>query len=305
MSEKNSMAVEEQKIKILVNGEEVGEVLIQQELQMLSERYAQEMSHVEMEEKQSKIESDARENAVERMLLMQKAREAIKEVCSEEVEARFSALKGRHGGEEVFQKRFGLNPEDEANIKADIEEGLRLEKYFDILCKDVARPVEADSQAYYDEYKERFLVPEMVHAAHIVQHPTSDFPVEKIYAELLNVRERLKSGGDFDALAAEYSHCQDDGHDLGYFARGQMVQAFEDVAFDLPVGAFSDVFDSEFGYHILKVLDHKPEAYREFKEVRYDIESILFDTWKNDAIGTMADELRVEAHIENLEVVNT
>ena len=98
MSEENTTAVEEQHVPILVNGEEVGEALIQQELQMLRERYAQEMSHQEMEEQQVKIDSDARENAAERVLLMQKAREVVKDVRPEEIEARFIALKDQHGG---------------------------------------------------------------------------------------------------------------------------------------------------------------------------------------------------------------
>ena len=293
---------EMKKEPILVNGEEVGEALIQQELQMLRERYAQEMSPSEMEGKQARIESDARENAVERVLLMQKARDVVTDVRPEEIEARFTALKGQHGGEEEFAKRFELGDGDEEKIKKDIADGVRLEKYFDEICKEVARPVEADSQAYYDEHKEEFLVPERVHAAHIVQHPSPGCPMEKVYAELLNVRERLKSGEDFDALAQEYSHCKDGGHDLGYFSRGQMVQAFEDLAFTTPVGEYSDVFQSEFGYHILKVLDRKPEAFRGFEEVRYDIEGMMYDDRKNAAIGTVVDELRASAIIQNLEI---
>ncbi len=294
---------EEKKESILVNGEEVGEALVEQELQMLRERYSREMPYEEIEQKQAKIESDARENAVERTLLTQKAREVVDHIRPEEIEARFIALKQQHGGEEEFAKRFEIGPEDEEKIKVDIEDGVRLEKYFDAICKDVPRPVEADSRSYYDEHKAEFTVPEMVHAAHIVQHPSPDCPMERVYAELLNVRERLMAGEDFDALAQEYSHCQDGGYDLGYFARGQMVQSFEDIAFKIAVGEYSDVFQSEFGYHILKVLDHKPEMLREFVEVRYDIESALFDERKNEAIGAVADELRGEADIRNLEIV--
>ncbi|MCF7849095.1 MAG: peptidylprolyl isomerase [Kiritimatiellales bacterium] len=235
---------------------------------------------------------------------MQKAREEITDIRAEEIEARYSALKDQHGGEESFKERFELKAEDEEKIKADIEDGVRLEKYFDVICADAPRPTEEDSQAYYDEHKEEFKVPEMVHAAHIVQHPAPDCPMEKVYADLMNVRERLLNGEDFNDLAAEKSHCQDGGHDLGYFARGQMVQAFEDLAFTIPVGEISDVFQTEFGYHIMKVLDHKDECYREFKDVRYDIESMLYDQRKNDAIGAAVDELRKIAVIENLEVYN-
>lgn len=293
----------EKKEPILVNGEEVGEGLVEQELHMLRERYARELSYQEMEEKQAKIMSDARENAVERILLMQKARTEINNVRPEEIEARFIALKQQHGGDEEFARRFELTDELVSKIKADIEDGVRLEKYFDEICKDAPRPGESDARAYYEKHAEEFKVPEMVHAAHIVQQPSPDMPMEKVYAELLNVRERLKAGEEFDTLAQEYSHCQDGGHDLGYFARGQMVQAFEDVAFDTKVGEYSDVFQSEFGYHILAVLDRKEGSVRDFSDVRYDIESMLFDERKNDAIGAEADKLRAEADIRNLDIV--
>ena len=299
----NMSDVEEKAAPILVNGEEVAEWLILQELQMLQERYALEMSPQEMDEKQEKIASDARENAVERILLMQQARTEIAEIHPEEIEARFTALKQQHGGEEEFAKQFDLKPEDEQKIKIDIEDGVRLEKYFDRLCADVVRPVETDLRGYYDAHINHFKVPEMVHAAHIVRQPSPDEPMEKVYADLLNVRERLKTGESFDALAAENSHGQDGDHDLGYFARGQMVPTFEDVAFATEVGGYSDVFQTEFGYHILTVLDHKPESIRDFKEARHDIEGMLFDERKNAAIGAMADELREKAAIQNLEIV--
>lgn len=303
MSEESTTEAEDKKPPILVNGEEVSDGLIQQELQMLRERYGQEMSQQEMDEKQAKIESDARENAVERVLLMQQARTEIESIRPEEIEARLMALKEQHGGEEEFNKRFELADEDILKIKADIEDGVRLERYFDEICKTAVRPDGADSRAYYDANPEDFKIPELVHAAHIVQHPSPEMPVEKVYAELLNVRERLKGGEDFDKLAAEYSHCQDGGHDLGFFARGQMVPAFEDVAFKTKVGDFSDVFQTEFGYHVLIVREHKPESVRLYEDVRYDIESRIYEERKNDVIGVIADELRASADIQNLEIV--
>lgn len=290
-------------VEIRVNGEVVAEALIEQELQMLRERYVDEIGPGELAKKQEKVESDARENAVERILLMQQARKAIDPVRAEELDARFAALKDQHGGEEAFHERFDLQPEDEAKIKADIEDGVRLEKYFEEICKDVPRPTEAEAQAYYEEHTEEFTMPEMVHATHMVQHPSEACPPEKIYADLLNVRERLLAGEGFEDLLAEFSHCQDGGEDLGFFARGQMVQSFEDVAFATPAGEFSDIFQSEFGYHILKVYDRKPARVRGFDEVRYDIEGKLFGERKNEAIGGVADGLRADADIENLEIV--
>lgn len=291
----------EKKVPIRVNGEAVSEALIAREFQMLRERYARELSPQELEEQREQIESDARENAVEYVLLMQQARKQIAPPRAREVEVHLSAFKAQHGGEENFEKQFHLSPEDEEQIKADLADGIQLEKYFDELCKKAVRPTEDDLLAYYQEHPEQFFVPEQVDASHILQQPSESNPLEKVYAELLNLLERLKAGEDFDALAREHSHCQDGNHHLGYFTRGQMVQAFEEVAFSTPIGEWSDIFQTEFGYHILMVHDRKPEATLDFEEVRYDIEAMLFDERKNEVIGAMADQLRSQANIQNLE----
>jgi parvulin-like peptidyl-prolyl isomerase len=235
---------------------------------------------------------------------MQKAREVMEPIRSEEIQARFAALQDQHGGKEAFYKQFELKPEDEEKLKADIADGVQLEKYFEILCEKVARPSGDEVREYYAAHPDEFSEPERVHAAHIIQHPSAECPVEKVYADLLNIRERLLAGESFEDLAAEFSHCQDGGEDLGYFTRGQMVPSFEEVAFSTPVGEFSDVFKSEFGYHILKVYDYQPERTRAFDEVRYDIEALMMAERKNDAIGLMVDELRAAARIENLQVVD-
>ncbi|MBI4955106.1 MAG: peptidyl-prolyl cis-trans isomerase [Myxococcales bacterium] len=65
---------------------------------------------------------------------------------------------------------------------------------------------------------------------------------------------QLQAGGDFAALAREHSDCPSgkSGGDLGAFGRGQMVKAFEDTAFGLPVGGTSGVVETDFGYHIIQ-----------------------------------------------------
>ena len=303
MSEDAKVEVEEAAEPIRVNGEDVGQGLIEQELQMLRERYSHEMSYQEMDDQREKIESDARENAVERLLLIQRARQEVRDIPPEEVEARLTALKHQHGGEEEFAERFDLTDEDLAAVRRDILDGVKLERLFDQICEQVARPGEADSRAYYDAHLEEFNEPEMVNASHILMHQLPGEPVEKIYAELLNVRERAKNGEDFNTLADEFSRCGDGGSELGFFPRGQMVPSFEQVAFATPVGEVSDVFQTEFGYHILKVLERKDPTVRAYEDVRYDIESKLFDERKNEAIGVVADELRAVADIQNLVVV--
>lgn len=87
-----------------------------------------------------------------------------------------------------------------------------------------------------------------VHAAHILV-------ANKSQAQAL--KNRIKGGETFGSVAKKYSACPSGayGGDLGYFERGKMVKEFENAAFNLPAGEISDPIETEFGWHIIKVID--------------------------------------------------
>lgn len=89
-----------------------------------------------------------------------------------------------------------------------------------------------------------------VKASHILVDTKSE-------ADLL--KSKIDNGECFETLAKKYSKCpsSQDGGDLGYFERGQMVKEFEDAAFNLPVGKVSNPVKTQFGWHIIKVYDKK------------------------------------------------
>lgn len=80
---------------------------------------------------------------------------------------------------------------------------------------------------------------------------------EKALAE--DLRNRIKNGGDFRALAEEFSTCpsKSKGGDLGWFGPGKMVKAFEDAVKRLSHGGISPVVSTQFGYHIIKKTGQK------------------------------------------------
>jgi parvulin-like peptidyl-prolyl isomerase len=105
---------------------------------------------------------------------------------------------------------------------------------------------------------------EQVRARHIlvsVAADASDADKELALAEAISITQRLRAGGDFAELAAQFSDDTGSGQqggDLGLFSRGQMVTEFEEAAFSLPIGQISDPVLSQFGYHIIEVLEQQP-----------------------------------------------
>ncbi|MEM7391377.1 MAG: peptidylprolyl isomerase [Verrucomicrobiota bacterium] len=282
---------------IYVNNEEVSEEVIQQELNMLLHRYSEQLSSDEMEARREDIEKDARENALERLLLVQAARKEIGMIPPARVERRFKQVRKEMGGDDAFYERSGLTKADDGKVLADLESQIQYEDFLDRVCREVNHPGADECQTYYDENPEHFKVPETIRAAHIVQQASPGRDPLGVYSALLNIREEIMNGADFAAMAEQFSECDDHGGDLGYFSRGQMVEAFDRVVFKLEVGEVSDVFTTEFGHHIAKVSEKIPEHVQPFEKVMESIREHLLYEKKNERIGETVDRLREEAEI--------
>jgi peptidyl-prolyl cis-trans isomerase D len=129
----------------------------------------------------------------------------------------------------------------------------------------------------YNENIQQYSTPEQVRASHILlkTEGKDEAAVKKQAEEIL---AKAKGGADFAELAKKYS--QDDsnaskGGDLDYFPRGRMVPEFDQVAFSMKPGQISDLVKTQFGYHIIKVVDTKPASQRPLNEVRAQIEDQL------------------------------
>jgi peptidyl-prolyl cis-trans isomerase D len=161
---------------------------------------------------------------------------------------------------------------------------------------DVSQP---DIERYYTTHQDLFRREEQARVRHILFKLAEEATPEQ-EAEIRNkaehVLQALRDGGDFAALAQQYSDdtaTQEKGGDLGFFARGQMVKPFEDAAFSLPIGETSDLVRTAFGYHILRVEDRIAGEVKPLVEVQHDIVAKIHAEKAREATITFVDDLMI------------
>jgi len=149
-------------------------------------------------------------------------------------------------------------------------------------------PADAELRKRYDATKEDYKLPEQAHAVHILikTEPNSPPDVDKAaHDKADSLVKQLRAGADFAKLAKENSADPGSaakGGDLGWFGRGQMVPEFENAAFTLPLNQVSDPIKTQYGYHIIKVLERRAAGYKTFEEVKPDLAASIADQTAKD-----------------------
>ncbi|AQQ08487.1 Putative peptidyl-prolyl cis-trans isomerase Cbf2 precursor [Sedimentisphaera cyanobacteriorum] len=285
-------------MSMYVNGEIVEDTLISEEMERMRPQYEQVFANMEQTERENQLKQWAKENLTEQFILKQEADKRDYDVA-EEVQKTYSDLIEKAGGKDKFFEERGLDKSSEDEVIKDIELQTKIRRLVSEVQDSADAPSFEEIEDYYENNKEKFVIPEMVRASHIVKHLAPGEENDEAYEELQGVLERITNGEkDFAEFAAEYSECPDQGGDLGYFARGKMVEDFEDIAFGMEVGEVSEVFRTEFGFHIAKVTDRQPERQCGLDEVKDYIENQLQEQKKEEALEKFLDKHVNKASVE-------
>lgn len=165
---------------------------------------------------------------------------------------------------------------------------------------------DAEVEAFYNQNRQQYTTPAQVRASHIL-FKTEGKDENAVRTQAEAVLKRAKGGEDFAALAKQYSEDdsnRDKGGDLDYFGRGRMVPEFEAVAFALKNGEISDLVKTQFGFHIIKVIDNQPEVVRPLDQVKPEIVDQL--RWQKAQQAaeaqakTLASDAKTPADLERL-----
>lgn len=249
------------------------------------------------------LQEQALETLIRNELLYQASQKAGIIIDDKVVDEQIAQLKKRFPSEEDFKTALAQIPATEDALRQQIRQQMASRQYID---KEFAGKIEIPDQevkAYYDEHPEYFKVPAQVKASHILAKVDDQKDAAKKAAALDQIKKaqkRLQDGDDFATVAKEMSDgpSKEKGGELGYFSRGQMVKPFEDAAFSLKAGETSDIVETQFGYHLIRVEEEKEEGIVDYSQAQEKIKQFLKRQKLAEMVNKQATELEKSAKIE-------
>ncbi len=272
-----------------VNSAEITE----QELDEMVNAYKHQTQRSEVSDEEKKM---LLENLVENRLLQEEATARNLEVTEELLNQQLGFFYQQYGGEEQFKmllQNQNIQIEDIIeNMKKDLQGQLTAR---DELSKKL-NVSEDDINEFYEQNKETIKTEESFRASHILFKNEDENAKEN--AE--KVLEDIKNGGDFAELAKEHSDCpsKEQGGDLSFFGKGQMVPEFENAVVEMGIDDVSNLVETQFGYHIIKKTGHEEGKQLSLEEAKPQIEDVLSKEQSKVIIKELIDGLKEKYDVE-------
>lgn len=249
------------------------------------------------------IKKKAIERLIERELLYQESQKKGIKVDEAAVNEQLETLKKRFPSEAELKNALTKMNMSEANVKSQFAQGMAIQKFIDNELVQKITVSDKEIKTYYDSNPDFFRQSEQVRASHIlikVDPQAEESQKAEARKALEKIQLKLKEGDDFSALAKESSQCPSSakGGDLSYFKRGQMAKPFEDAAFALKPGEVSDIVETRFGYHLIKVVDKKPKSMIPYQDVKDRLGQYLKQEKARKEVSLYLEKLKQEAKIE-------
>ena len=285
-----------------VNGKPIFKSQFERELTGFQKRAAQKGRQLK-DADLTAVKKRILENLIDGEVLYQQSQKEGVKVDKQIVNKQIEAIKKRFPDEAAYKKALKGMDVSEKEIRAQIQRGLAINQLLDTNLRQKITVTEEESKKYYNDNPNLFKQPEQAKASHILIKVTPDAEESKkkqALKKIETVQKKVRQGEDFGSLAKANSEgptAQREG-DLGYFSRGQMVKPFEDAAFALNVGEVSEIVETQFGYHLIKVTDKKPARTIPYKEVQLRLEQHLKKEKERTEIQGYIETLKKSAKIK-------
>jgi len=295
------------KIAAIVDGRNITEADIDAEIAPQLKKLPANLPPGFRQKYKDQLRKPALDGLIAKALLDEQIEKANIKITDQQVLDRIEKLASKQGLSlddfKALIKAYGKSFDE---IKQRVALGMRYEQFLDAQFEGKINITDADAQKYYSENQAQFKTPEQVRASHILIRPDTSDPnadpnevKAKAKAKAESILKQIKDGADFAELAKATGGYPSapKGGDLGYFSKGQMVKPFEKAAFALKPGQVSDVVETKYGYHIIKVTDHKDAGMKTFDQAKDDIIKQLTKQKQRQIITEYIQSLKAKANI--------
>lgn len=233
--------------------------------------------------------SSVLDSLIEQKVISKEAAKQNIKVTDKEINAELENLKSQYGGEDALNQALASSGVKLSELKKDLKTNIEAKK----MVESTINIKDSEMKSYFDQNKDSLATEAQVKASHIL---VAD---EKTAKE---VKAKLDKGEDFAKLAKEYSTdtaSKSNGGDLGYFKKGDMVEAFANQAFSMKVNEVSDPVKTEYGYHIIKVTGKKEAQKATYENSKAKIKQTLLDQKYQTEYPTWLQKLKKKYDITN------
>jgi peptidyl-prolyl cis-trans isomerase C len=285
-----------------VNGEDVTREEVQEYIQNLEARAGGPVPA----EQRNQVYRGVLDQIVGYKLLLQEAKARKLAVPDAELNARVDEIRKQFPSEDLFMQMLIERKMTIDQVRSDARDDMVISRLIEAEIADKVAVKPEQVQEFYDQNPDQFTQQERVRASHIlIAYPENADAAAKaqVRARAEQVLTDLKAGQDFAALAKEHSEDPGsavNGGDLGFFEQGQMVGPFNDAAFSLAPGATSDLVETQFGYHIIRVAEKQQARAVPLDEVRPQVEQFLQHRNREEQTDAFVKSLRDKGKIEIL-----
>jgi peptidyl-prolyl cis-trans isomerase C len=255
-------------------------------------------------ERRNEVLREALDQLITYTVMKQEAASRNLTIPDAEIDGRVRQMQGQMSKEQ-FDKALADRNTSAEQLRSDARADMMIDKMMQGELATTAPADEIEAKGFYDKNPEKFKQGEAVRASHILvmaDEKADEATKAKARAKIDGVLKRARAGEDFAALAKQNSDdgSKGQGGDLGFFQKGQMVPAFDQVAFALKPGEISDVVTTQFGYHIIKMAERKEASTIPYDAVKARIVEYLNNQKKQQRVDQFVEEAKKRARIEVL-----
>jgi peptidyl-prolyl cis-trans isomerase C len=282
-----------------VNGDEITRAEFEQNVRNIEGRAGRE---VPAEQRDEVLRGLLDEMVAVRLLQQEAARRQLT-VDNARLEAALKQLRSQFPTEAAFKQALVAQKMSLDDLRKEARQNLVVT---DMLEQEVGKQIDvkpSDVSAFYEKNPDRFQQPEAIRASHVLvllPQGADEAAKTAARAKAEMVLKKARGGADFAALARAHSDdaSKQRGGDLGFFPKGQMVPAFDAAAFALQPNQISDVVETPFGFHVIKVTERRPARSVPFAEAAPQIEQFLKQEQQQQKTRAFVNELKAKGKID-------